>query len=246
MTTETRWRLTPRLVVGLVILVLGVLFTLENLGLLLFDARRLFDFWPVVFILIGLRRLERWHQAREWGGALVWIVVGLWLLLYNLHIFTVDLLDMWPVFLILLGGAIVWRTMFPRGRLSRRGGRRHRQGEGDVGADDDSRISSVAVLCGIRRKNSSPSFSGGELTAIMGGCSVDLRQARMLEYNASLEVVACWGGVELQVPRDWTVVSKVSVIMGGFVDKTDRSQADPDKRLIVNGVALMGGVEVTN
>ena len=37
-----------------------------------------------------------------------------------------------------------------------------------------------------------------------------------------------------------------TAILGGFSDRTDSSQADPEKRLIIRGTVLMGGVDIKN
>ena len=53
------------------------------------------------------------------------------------------------------------------------------------------------------------------------------------------------GGIEIKVPEDWTVVCKGFPVMGGFEDTT-KPRGDTGKRLVVRGLALMGGVEVHN
>jgi hypothetical protein len=54
-----------------------------------------------------------------------------------------------------------------------------------------------------------------------------------------------WGGIEIKVPPDWTVVSKVDPILGGYEDKTT-SPKDELKRFVVRGTVVMGGLEVKN
>ena len=88
-------------------------------------------------------------------------------------------------------------------------------------------------------------FRGGDYTAVMGGCEVDLRQAT-IEGEATIDAFAFWGGIEIKVPKTFTVDSRVTALLGGFSDRTDHSEADPDQRLIVRGMALMGGVDVKN
>jgi predicted membrane protein len=79
----------------------------------------------------------------------------------------------------------------------------------------------------------------------MGGCEIDLRQAQ-INGEAAIDVFAMWGGIEIRVPEDWTVISRVTPLMGGFEDKTRPLQGAGTHRLVVRGFILMAGVEVKN
>lgn len=119
-------------------------------------------------------------------------------------------------------------------------GRRER-----TGVDNSATISGLAVLGGIHRGNNSRAFRGGDLTAILGGCEIDLRQAA-IEGEAVLDVFAMWGGIEIRVPETWSVSGRVVPILGGFEDKTRPSQGATAHRLVVRGFAIMGGIEIKN
>ena len=54
-----------------------------------------------------------------------------------------------------------------------------------------------------------------------------------------------WGGIEIRVPPDWTVISRVDPILGGYEDKTTPPK-DDSKRFVVRGSVVMGGIEVKN
>ena len=72
----------------------------------------------------------------------------------------------------------------------------------------------------MRRWDGSP-FRGGEMTAFMGGCELDLRQAEMAPgEDATIDVFAVMGGHEIRVPETWAVVTKAVPIMGGVEDRT--------------------------
>jgi hypothetical protein len=61
-------------------------------------------------------------------------------------------------------------------------------------------------------------------------------------------VFAFWGGIDLKVPDDWVVINRVIPLMGGVDDKTrtpiDSSAAQ--KRLVVRGIVIMGGISIRN
>jgi hypothetical protein len=116
--------------------------------------------------------------------------------------------------------------------------RSHQSGEDIVNA--------FAVLGGFRRRLTTSNFKGGVVIAFMGGATLDLREASMAQDEAVLDVVAVWGGIEMKVPDDWVVVSQVFPLMGGFEDRTGPMTSGARKRLVIRGLALMGGVEVKN
>jgi hypothetical protein len=222
-------RSVPQLILGLVIVTLGVLLTLDTLGIA--DARDYIRYWPAGLIAIGLGKLwEGRHSNSGVLGGLVLLGIGAWLLLNEFDIVRANVWELWPIFLVLFGASLVWRSL---------------SGRRPAPDDHNSVLSAVAVLSGVNRGNNSATFRGGDLTAIMGGCEIDLRQAQ-IDGEAIIDVFALWGGIELRVPEDWTVISRVTPLMGGFEDKTRPPQGASVHRLIVRGFILMAGVEVKN
>jgi hypothetical protein len=59
-------------------------------------------------------------------------------------------------------------------------------------------------------------------------------------------VFALFGGIEIRVPDDWTVVSEVESILGGFDASKAMSPKVESKRVIIRGSVMFGGVEVKN
>lgn len=229
-TGYSRPPISAQLVFGAVIIAIGVLFTLDNLDIL--ESEDYLRYWPVALIAIGAAKLT--DAGRRQGGLLagtLFIGVGTWLLLDNLGIIHVSFLDFWPLLLVIVGTAIVWQGI--RGRRVR---------PEEMG---DATISAVAVLSGVNRGSNSAAFRGGELTAFMGGCEIDLRQAT-IEGEAVIDVFAMWGGIEIRVPENWTVIGKVTPLLGGFEDQTRPPQTAGGQRLIVRGLVVMGGIEIKN
>lgn len=228
--------LTPRLVIGLFVIALGALFLLDNLHLA--DARHAARFlWPAGFIAMGCTVvLRRWGQ-RGWGWGLIWIVAGVWLLADNLGLVTLRFWDLfWPLMLLLVGASFVWRAVVgPQGKDCERGR-----------ATSDDEVSLFAMMAGNEHRSSSQAFRGGDISAFMGGCSLDLRDAKMADGEAVIDTFAFWGGIELKVPEGWQVISKVVPIMGGFEDKTKPRVGAASARLTIRGLAMMGGIEVSN
>ena len=108
----------------------------------------------------------------------------------------------------------------------------------------DPTFSSYAFLSGVETRNNSSTFRGGSASAVMGGAKLDFREATMEGDQATIDISAIMGGVELYVPRTWEVVNHIVPVLGGVNDHT--SQRDASKRLIVEGTVLMGGLDIRN
>jgi hypothetical protein len=224
-------RLTPRLVFGLIIMGLGALFTLDNLGLM--RAGDILRFWPIALIAIGLVRFIQPCRGESTLAPVAWMVGGCALLAHNLGWLSIG--KLWPLVLLFVGAGMVTRAV-------RRSGS-HPTGGGD-GASRDY-IRGGAFMGGVSRTSSSPTFRGGEAIAIMGGVEVDLRQAGMEAEEVVFDCLAIWGGIEIFVPDQWEVVNRGVAFMAGFEDKTCHP-AVPRGRLVVTGFTVMGAVEIKN
>jgi predicted membrane protein len=237
MENQGRVRVTPQLFLGVFVLAVGLLFTLDNLGLI--RAEAYLRFWPVALIAIGVLKLSQGRDAASGTlGGLVFTIAGLWLLLEETAVIRISFWDMWPMVLVLLGTYMVWQ-----GALGARAPRAGEARGNRADADAHATVNAIAILGGVGYSNNSQRFRGGNLTAIMGGCELDLRHAS-IEGEAVLDVFAMWGGIDIRVPENWTVIPHVLPLLGGSTNKT-RAMPGPH-RLIVRGFAIMGGVEIKN
>lgn len=239
-----------RLVIGLAIILVGVIFTLDNLDLI--RAGAYFKYWPVLLVAVGVVKIVQTSSWVSYAWSLVWIVVGLWLLGQNVGLITISIWSLWPLLLVLLGATILWRAFWPqpaccspqvRVSVDPVGGK---TSSGGPAPARDSYVKAVAVMAGLERASDSDDFRGADLVAIMGGCELDLRQATIAGDQAVIDVMAFMGGIEIYVPKSWAIEAKVLPLMGGVGDETRLDKSGPTKRLVIRGLALMGGVEIKN
>ncbi len=224
---------TPRLVLGVLLSLIGILLALDNIDIL--NARPYLRYWPVVLIVMGAIVIGRARDSGGSFGGIVLAAAGTWLLLNTLDIVDVRLWDVfWPLVLILVGANLVRQTL-QRGRAP---------------APASDTVSLMAVLSGVQRASNAKAFKGGELFAFMGGCDLDLRQASLAPgEEATIDCFAMMGGLDIKVPQAWAVDTRVLPLMGGVEDNTSvppGESALPGPRLVLRGMVIMGGIEVKN
>lgn len=222
-----------QVILGIIVIALGLLFLLDNLGI--WDFHRAIQFWPMVLIVVGTVKMFDTKSGNGFLVGAILVFAGVMMTLNRLGILYFNWRTVWPVLLIVLGASVIYKALT---------GRRRIDSALKVEQGTDALIDVTAILGGFERRISTPAFRGGEVTAIMGGCSLDLRGSS-IEAEAVINVFAVFGGITMKVPPDWTVILQGSPIMGGFEEKTV-APPDQSKRLIVKGYAIMGGVEVRN
>lgn len=245
---STRSPFGARLWFGLILVTLGVLWTLDNTGIL--DADEILRWWPVVLMVFGLLKLTGTGMARRPTAGTVMLVIGALFTIDHFGIWRWDIGDLWPLALILVGLVVVWRSLRGPGTGGRAGievhvvgAERHSDSGGPPDADT---FSCVAVWSGVDRKATSQSLRGGDFTAIMGGGELDVRAAKPVEGGAEVELLVVMGGIEVFVPEDWTVINDVQVVMGAVEDSRKIGVPAGPNTLRLKGFVMMGGVELKN
>ncbi|PKB24740.1 LiaI-LiaF-like domain-containing protein [Janthinobacterium sp. 64] len=256
-----------QIVLGVIVIGLGLLFLLDNLGFI--NVRYTFRFWPTILIIFGLLKISQSHSRSGYILGGVMVLLGLSWTLKAMGLFYINWSMLWPLLIIAAGVAVVSKSL-PGGQQRQRRRRQAHLDDADhfgqarngavsldkdaadataapgTGgqADDDSIIEVTAILGGYVRRVSSQRFKGGDINVIMAGCEIDLRQAS-IDGEAVLNVFALCGGVTIKIPPDWSVVLQGTPILGGFEEKTI-VPPNQNKRLYVTGYAIMGGLEIRN
>jgi hypothetical protein len=218
-----------RLLVGLTIVTLGVLFLLDGADVL--DADRAIDhWWPALIVAAGILTLAE-RPPSVFRGTLL-TGAGVVLLLFTTDVLEQQAWDyVWPALLIVAGLLIVGRW---QGRTI------------PAAAGEENVVRSTAVFGGPKLVSTAQRFRGAWLTAIFGGITLDLRDARPAPEGASINATAVFGGVDVLVPKGWRISVRSTPIFGGLDDKTDHSTppADDAPTLHVDAVLVFGGMDI--
>ena len=181
---------TSRWIFGLLLVAIGVLFLLDTTDVI--ETDNVWSLiWPAILAFLGA-----WFLFRERGRSLV----GLVLLLLGGGFFAQNaqwiesgwIGRYWPVVVIGAGLAIL---------ADATGVLRRRRVETGVDVRGEDWLRATAVMSGRKERVTSTTWRGGDVTAVMGGVELDLREAMPAAEGARLDVTALMGGVEIWVPR---------------------------------------------
>ncbi len=219
-------------------MLVGVLLLLGTTGV--FETDSLWDWFPVVFVLLGVWVLVV-SSFRNLTGPVMLIAVAGTFLLRNLGFITnEELATWWPLFIVLLGVLIIVSRFRRQRRVERAGA-------------EDGETTAIAVFSGDERRLTTDRFTGAELVAVFGDVYLDLRDVSVPTPPAVVEIVCIFGDVEVRVPDDWEVRRDVLVLLGDVSDKrppgkketeTGGRREDDEEELVLTGFVMFGDVKI--
>ncbi len=223
------------LVLGIVLVLLGLAVLAEIVDAVPWRTRDIIFSWQMILIVLGVIFISS-RESKSTGYIL--LAIGVFFIMpkfFDVPHFWRSLF--WPSILILVGLLII----FGKGRCSHHSRRNLSSSEEDI-------LDDVAIFGGSEQILHSKNFQGGKITNIFGGAKYDMRKVVLAEGKNYLEITMIFGGSKFILPEGWDIKLEVTSVFGGFSDKRERSIIVPDssRQLIIRGVAIFGGGELTN
>lgn len=220
-----------KVVWGVVLLVVGAIFVLNNLNLTTINVW--FPGWWTVFIIIpcGVGLIT----DRDKIGNAIGLGIGALLLLSAQGIIDFNLI--WKLILPIIIIVVAIRMIV--GGLKKSKDDREYVGEERVRMNADS----TAIFSGCDVDYDGQVFEGTSLTAIFGGVDCDLRGA-VIQRDCVIKVTAIFGGVEILLPKNVNVKVKTTTVFGGTDDNSDGSTIDGAPTVHITGACVFGGIDI--
>lgn len=235
---------TARLITGIILIVLGGLFLLDNYGIIYFSLPRFLFHWEYILIAIGIYILA---TSSNKSAGIILISIGL--------IFRFP--QFWPLLLVALGVYIILKRNIDKNlaNISPKSNDPNQSNSFNSTKDSatdqafNDSIDDVSIFGGGTKSFSSKNFKGGKMTAIFGGSDIHLENCTLAHGRNELDLFVMFGGYDIYVPQDWNIIINVTPIFGGFSDKRMKDPNrvyEDDKVLVIKGMVLFGGGEVKN
>ena len=198
-----------------------------------------FDGWWTVFLIVpGLAGLISYGFN---VGSTCLVLIGAWLLARAQGWIPSPVADsmVWVLILLLIGFKLIFG-----GFRSKRVPTAPVIFDGIKGANDNSNtVNYTAVFGSVEVSNNSQTLCGGNVTAIFGGATLDLRNAVPID-GAVIEANAVFGGLEIYAPKNCRLQVTGVPFLGGFECKAQRPVDMTLPLLVVRYSSVFGGVEV--
>jgi len=236
--------------IGLLFLIVGFLYACSALDIIHFTI--FFPgFWTLFLIVPCFYGLFK--KGEDKTGYVLGLVIGICFLInaqdFSFHI------DFGPMLLALLCLAIGIKLIFPSKKKNK-----HIHIEFGNGSDgeettyegsttsntSDGYVNISTVLSGKEIRIDNEVFTGADITAVLGGADLDLRNA-IINDDVFINVTTVMGGVELYLPANVKIVADNCTAVLGGVDVSRAYANIPPMdapKVIISGSCVMGGVDI--
>lgn len=236
---------------GIILIFSGLMYLLYNIGIIEYPIVSILVSFPMLFFVISIYEICR---RRFFWGTLI-AISSLFCLVpriskyYALPFQNQNIENIiFPILFILFGLAIISKFVYRKKKD-------YQYNEDEIidnlnNSNFFKRLFSGKNVIFGSSKNIviSPLFKGTEINTIFGGTILDLRKTDIEEGETIVEANVIFGGIEIYVPSSWEIIINVTSILGATEDKrfyTDDKEFS-NKKLIIKGSCIFGGIEIKN
>lgn len=216
---------------GVVLIVIGVIFALNALGITSIDI--FFDGWWTLFIIIpsfiGLIK----NDNKTWS--LIWLIIGILILLSVQNIISFDIIGklLIPIVLVIIGLSLIFRDTINK-RVSDKIKTLNASGEKEE----------YCSTFGSQNVNfSGKDFNGANIDAIFGSVDFNLENSTVLDDKV-INATAVFGKIEITAPSNVNIKVKSTPIFGSTQNKVKKPYDEHIPTIYINSVAIFGGVDI--
>lgn len=221
---------TSNMLWGLVLIILGLIFGLNALGIT--DINIFFNGWWTLFIIIP--SFIDLFKEKDKTGNIIGLIIGISLLLGCNNIIDFNLIWklMFPVALVIVGLSLIFKDSI-NGKIKKEMKKLNQNNDKEY----------YATFAGQDLDFSNEEFSGCNLNAIFGGIKCNLRSTK-IKKDAIINVSTIFGGITLIVPENVNVKLVSTPIFGGVSDDRAKKETDSEVTLYINATCMFGGLEL--
>lgn len=220
---------TNNIMWGVLLIIIGIIFGLNSLEIA--EINIFFDGWWTLFIIVPCF-LDLFKEKNKTGN-IIGLVIGILLLLACRDIISFEFI--WkltiPAILIIIGISIIFKDVT-----------NNKIKEEMKKITNTIKKEYCAIFSG-QDINIEDEFNGCELSAVFGGISLDLTNAKIKE-DIVINASAIFGGIDIIVPKDIAIKIVSNSVFGGASDTRRKLAENPKKTIYINTTCIFGGLDI--
>ena len=222
---------TSNLLWGIVLIIIGVIFGLNNLEIT--NINIFFNGWWTLFIIIP--SFIDLFKEKDKTGNIVGLTIGIFLFLACNNIINFDLIIklIIPITLIIIGLSFIFKDTI-NGKVKTQIKKLSKNNQNEYYATFGSQD--------LNFKNEE--FNGCDTNAVFGEITCDLQDA-IIKKDTVINVSSIFGSTTIIVPNDINIKIVSTPIFGKVSDKRKNNNNHESKiTLYINSICIFGGVEI--
>ena len=217
---------------GIVLVIIGVIVGLNALNIT--NINIFFNGWWTLFIIIP--SLIGLLKEKDKTGNIIGLIIGVVLLLGVQNIIDFDLI--WklilPVIIIIVGLSLIFGN-----NLNKKINNEIKKINNKKGKNEEY----CSTFSEQKIDFDDEEFKGASLTAVFGGITLDLRNAKINE-DVVINTTSVFGGIDIYVPDNIKIKVKSTSIFGGVDNKKIKNDNEKEHIIYINASCIFGGVDI--
>lgn len=217
---------------GIVLVIIGVIVGLNALNIT--NINIFFNGWWTLFIIIP--SLIGLLKEKDKTGNIIGLIIGVVLLLGVQNIIDFDLI--WklilPVIIIIVGLSLIFGN-----NLNKKINNEIKKINNKKGKNEEY----CSTFSEQKIDFDDEEFKGVSLTAVFGGITLDLRNAKINE-DVVINTTSVFGGIDIYAPDNIKIKVKSTSIFGGVDNKKIKNDNEKEHIIYINASCIFGGVDI--
>jgi predicted membrane protein len=246
-----------KIVVGVIFMALGVIWLLNNIGLIFIPHVYHFIIsWQAILIAIGIVLLFDKRSDNRNGGIILIFIGSLFLFPKIFPISVKELII--PLVAIAVGIGLIIKAVTRKKEIKDYDSWCNGNSNWKIHFGSFEEISTKEkggvihkeyVFSGSKEKWTQGKLRNVSIEAVFSGVELDFSQAELaddIKVAAHIKVQSVFSGITLYVPDDWNIMIQKTGAFGGFTDNRPNRvlQASSDKLVVLELEAVFGGGEI--
>lgn len=220
---------------GITLIILAVILIISKLGYL-----NDFGIWSLIFTIFLICVIIKSIYPINFGGIL--FPIAFLCIIYDKQL-NIEELTPWTVLIVAALGTIGLSMIF-HGKEHHRNYKRIDNNKFEViDSEDESNVVQKTSLSATTKYINSENFKQADFDCTIGAMEIYFDKANVKEGKAIVRINAYCAGINLYVPKKWSIENHLEVFIGG-VDQKNTNEPDGSTTLVLIGNIKLSGVEI--